>query len=118
MQEFSSHPAAIKAREWRAKNPSRAALIARRKNLKHKYGLSLDGYDSLLAEQDRCCAICGIHEEQTPWPHKLVIDHCHHTKEVRGLLCSSCNRGIGLLQDSPKLLLNAADYLAERTKVK
>ena len=33
------------------------------------------------------------------------------TGKVRGLLCHSCNRGIGLLQDSPVVTSNATTYL-------
>jgi len=43
----------------------------------------------------------------------LVVDHCHSTGKVRGLLCSNCNRGIGMLQERVDILQNAIDYLKE-----
>lgn len=49
------------------------------------------------------CAICGLPEK--------AIDHNHATGEVRGLLCGSCNTGLGFFRDSPKLLRKAAEYL-------
>ena len=41
----------------------------------------------------------------------LAIDHNHSTGQIRGLLCSLCNFGIGYLKDSPDLLRKAAQYL-------
>jgi len=78
------------------------------KRCKHmwtKYGINSAEYDLMLAEQGSLCAIC---EKVMESPN---IDHCHETGKVRGLLCGPCNRGIGLLQDEPKLLRSAALYL-------
>ena len=43
---------------------------------------------------------------------KLELDHDHRTGEHRGWTCGSCNRGIGLLQDSLEGVLLAAAYLS------
>jgi hypothetical protein len=51
------------------------------------------------------CVICG--RDTT----NLHADHDHQTGQERGLLCSSCNRGLGLFQDQPELLRKAAVYL-------
>jgi hypothetical protein len=50
------------------------------------------------------CIICGSDE-------KLVVDHCHKTGEVRGMLCNHCNRGLGHFRDDPMLLEFAQVYL-------
>lgn len=42
---------------------------------------------------------------------KLVVDHCHDTGKIRGLLCHNCNRALGLLKDSVHTLESAIDYL-------
>ena len=76
-------------------------------NLKSKYNLSLKDYERLLSKQNNECFLC----KKLPMDKKLVVDHCHKTGKIRGLLCSSCNRGLGLLQDSPKILLKAYNYL-------
>lgn len=41
----------------------------------------------------------------------MAVDHDHATNRVRGILCSNCNRGIGLLGDSPEIINKAIDYL-------
>lgn len=50
------------------------------------------------------CSICGDIEN-------LVVDHCHATKLIRGVLCRNCNAGIGLLKDDAAMLRKAIDYL-------
>lgn len=53
-------------------------------------------YTNLLQKQNNCCAICKRHKSEFKRP--LFVDHCHVTKAVRGLLCRSCNLGIGFLE--------------------
>lgn len=43
----------------------------------------------------------------------LSVDHCHSRTHIRGLLCTDCNKGIGLLKDNPLLLRAAARYIAK-----
>ena len=59
----------------------------------------------LEVEQDGRCAICGTGEI------RLVIDHDHHTGLIRGLLCNSCNVGLGLFKEHPMILTRAMQYL-------
>ena len=102
-------------REWRRLNPKsyteEEKAVKREKSLQHRYKITGDEYEYLLAQQGGFCAICGI--EHTETPKRLAVDHNHNTGKVRGLLCSNCNRAIGLLQDNPGLLRKAADYLEE-----
>jgi Recombination endonuclease VII len=78
-----------------------------------KYGITLDEYNSLLEKQGGKCAICGITREECKDKRALPVDHNHETGHVRGILCHSCNRAVGLLKDSPTNLIQAAVYLIE-----
>src|SRR5690606_456504 len=66
-------------------------------------------YNLLLEKQQHKCGICGTHEKDLP--KALCVDHDHVTGEVRGLLCTRCNRALGFLQDSFSTVQKAADYL-------
>lgn len=79
-------------------------------NLKTNYGLSLEDYEDMLDQCNNSCEICGKHADTERFG-KLAVDHDHSTGEVRGLLCSSCNRGIGFLKDDPEVLRKAIEYL-------
>jgi hypothetical protein len=72
-----------------------------------RYNLSPAAFTALWTMQEACCAICHAPFEGTAYR----IDHDHTTGEVRGILCVSCNTGIGLLKDSPMVLRHAARYL-------
>ena len=73
-----------------------------------KYGLSVQAYDRLLAQQNGVCAIC-----REPG-RELCVDHCHKTGRVRALLCNGCNSAIGFLRESPLLARAAATYLEQQ----
>ena len=83
-------------------------------DLKKNYGIGLDEFNELSKKQNDCCAICKIHVSEISTKRKktLCVDHCHETLFIRGLLCDSCNRGIGLLKDSKEVLKSAYDYLS------
>jgi len=71
-------------------------------------GVLADDYSAMLYEQDYECAICG---KDTDEVGNLHIDHDHETDRVRGLLCNTCNSGLGKLRDSVDLLEKAIAYL-------
>ena len=85
------------------------------KKLLVNYGLSEQDYENILLQQGYCCAICKIgvkeYSENHPTQNYLVVDHCHKTGKIRGLLCSSCNSGLGLLGDNAESLWVAYLYL-------
>ena len=83
-------------------------MTERERNLIRRYTLTLDGYDELLRGQGGRCAICF---EKPRGDENLCVDHDHETGRIRGLLCHSCNRGIGLLGDNVPRLRAAVSYL-------
>lgn len=76
------------------------------------YGMSNEDYNNMLAKQDGKCGICKCTEDEAilKTSRRFVIDHCHTTETVRGILCSSCNSGIGLLGDDVESVKKALDY--------
>ena len=87
--------------------------------LKRNYGIDYSTVKSLYEQQARKCAICGGEGFKMAEHHKLklVVDHCHATGKVRGLLCHNCNRGLGLFKDSITNLLRAIEYLEGATTI-
>jgi Recombination endonuclease VII len=86
---------------------------AKRRYLKRSYGLTLDQYNEHMRAQEGRCKICKSHYSDQPHG-TLSIDHNHETGQVRGLLCGSCNRALGLFGDDPTLLTKAAAYLLDQ----
>jgi len=76
----------------------------RRKNLKHRYNLTPEQFDSILKKQKNCCAICKTETS-------LCVDHCHNSNKIRGLLCIPCNIMLGQAKDNLTTLKNAIKYL-------
>jgi len=64
---------------------------------------------AMLEEQDHSCAICSVHIEESAT--RFVMDHNHETNQVRGILCSNCNVGLGYFKDEPVRLNQAIKYL-------
>jgi len=90
-------------------------------SLKKQYGITLDVYEAMLLHQKGVCAICGKPETAchhiTKEVRDLAVDHCHKTADIRGLLCSKCNTGLGSFGDSRKMLQAAIRYLDTRTEL-
>lgn len=83
-----------------------------------RYGLSSIDYESMYEAQGGGCAICGREDSGVVNRQLLCVDHDHDTGEVRGLLCDSCNNGLGRFKDSPELLMSALQYLQRHSKGK
>lgn len=84
-------------------------------DMRKQYGLDYEDYLSLFRKQGGACAICRRIEDEGRRT-RLSVDHCHYTKKVRGLLCSSCNLGLGKFRDDPQRIQAAADYLRTHGK--
>lgn len=93
------NPEKVKARNrafalrWAREHPIKVKIRRRKAVLKRKYGLSIEEYRQLLKQQRGRCVICKRKFFST---RRACVDHCHRTKQVRGLLCDQCNRGLVL----------------------
>lgn len=87
-------------------------------NIKRVFGIDKDTWTYLSDLQNGVCALCA---EEDP-KQNLSVDHnhsccgsekaCMHC--IRGLLCSTCNRVLGLLEKKPAVAIRFADYLTQR----
>jgi hypothetical protein len=135
-QKNNPEKVAAKNRQWAADNPERRKEIVRRSTARNKdskaernhewyenqseaekrnrhlikmFGITVEQEQFMLAAQGGVCAICGGPPTSK---HKVFhVDHDHETGIIRGLLCGSCNRALGLFRDSVTILENAAAYL-------
>ena len=81
-------------------------IISLRRHLHAHPELSFEEYNLMLESQGNTCAICK-QESVT----SLCVDHCHKSGDVRGILCSNCNAGLGMFKDDPNILKKAINYL-------
>lgn len=96
--------------KWKGDNGEykKARLKAGRKYLlREKYGITLEQYDDMLNSQGGVCAICS----SPPKRYHLSVDHCHETGDIRGLICRSCNFGLGYFGDTPESIKAVLDYV-------
>lgn len=107
---YQEHEKIISARQKKyfKVNKSRILRDVWIRGLRTKYGLSKESYQNMLDSQGRVCAICGKKDRKRK---RLCVDHDHKTGRIRGLLCSMCNRILGMANDDAKFLKTATDYL-------
>ncbi len=118
-------PSIERVQRWQRENAERLNATRRRRrelpevkrreragHLMRKFGITLEQYEEMLAEQDGGCAICG----RKPGKISLHIDHDHETDRIRGLLCFRCNNALGDFGDNGDWLVAAANYLGPAPK--
>lgn len=100
-----------KVKSYRNKSYHRIPKEKRRDyRLRCLYGVTLAWYHETLAAQGGRCAVCGSADPKSR-TGDFHVDHDHATGAVRGLLCHTCNVGLGSFKDSPAVARSAADYL-------
>ena len=105
-----NRPTSTPSEEFRKQNPDKA----KNSELKRSFGITLPIYEKMLEDQGHVCAICkgketALHKDGGP--RRMPVDHCHDTGKVRGLLCTACNRALGLFKDDIGVLESALEYL-------
>lgn len=80
------------SKKWVSNNSEKRKLYTRNARIR-AYGITPEHYQQMLEEQGNCCAICEKENGRA-----MVIDHCHITGKIRGLLCDGCNLSLGHLE--------------------
>ena len=89
---------------------SPAQVKAKDKYLRANYHITYEQYCALREFQNYCCAICK--KSETVFKCGLAVDHNHKNGQVRGLLCSFCNRKLGRWQDNDEHVRAAGLYVS------
>lgn len=97
--------------DYHKKRYVKVSAAERERHLIKKYGITEADYQGMLDSQNGECAICGRSQDKS-----FDVDHDHETGNVRGLLCTNCNRMIGYAHDDPERLETAAEYLRSSRK--
>lgn len=85
-------------------------------HLRKAYGISTEQYNAMLLKQKGRCFLC---EKTTRELKKnFAVDHNHKTGEVRALLCSLCNTGLGAFKEDISLMEKAINYLKDKSYVR
>jgi hypothetical protein len=124
---YKANPEKFKAYKARARNETveeRDARIQRRRaeapanrriaswkwHIRKTLGATAEQYEQMYTAQSGKCAICGTADPGGKRA-RFSIDHCHDTGVIRGLLCVSCNSGLGYFKDDIPRLEKATEYL-------
>ena len=100
----------------RQRNRNRTKDQIKNEFLKSVYKITLNDFDEMVENQKGVCAICGnpeIAKSRYAGIKRLSVDHNHKTGKVRGLLCGTCNHGLGNFKDDIDLLKKAINYLRQ-----
>ena len=93
----------------------------RKYNLKKKYDITAKDFDNMFTRQNGKCLGCQKTITRNVVKNEnnhACVDHNHETGKVRGLLCDSCNRGLGYLKEDKATLRRLMAYLSYDRKQK
>lgn len=101
----------VNKKKWADRNPEKVKILNRISGYRRLgINISLDDYDIMYKAQNGKCAICENPTGNSK-SYRLHVDHNHVTGQIRKLLCSKCNVGIGLFGEDINLLLKTIEYL-------
>lgn len=115
----------LKQDYYRRKHPevkrhNREGESLRARNLRKRFGISLEQYEAMFRSQNGLCAICKHPERRKGKDGNvlpLCVDHDHETQRIRQLLCGDCNTAIGLMKDDVLRLNAASEYILRHRSV-
>lgn len=91
---------------WHERNRSHVKAKARNNHYARRYGIPHSQVLAMLEKQNSRCAICCNEVTEDT----LVVDHCHDSSRIRGILCNRCNISLAPLE-RPEWLKLAMAYL-------
>lgn len=97
-------------KQWKKENPEKQKAHARKAQLKMKYGITPEKYKELLWLQNGHCIFCDRTPDQERYG-VLCVDHDHKTGKIRGLLCITHNRSLGVFGDNEEGVLKVLAYV-------
>lgn len=117
--EANKEKAKQRALQWRKDHPEKVEKLLkksyeknkekyRENRYKRKFGINMEVYKIKFEKQKGLCEICN-----KPSSLNLAVDHCHKTGKIRDLLCTACNRALGLFKEDKISLLKAIEYLTK-----
>jgi hypothetical protein len=66
---------------------------------KWRYGITQDEFEALIKKQEGLCKLCGNPPSGKSLKSKVLhVDHVHSSGKIRGLLCGTCNRVLGIIE--------------------
>lgn len=77
--------------------------------LRTTWGISLEEYEEVLAQQGGGCVGCG----RPGRTRALHVEHDHKTGYLRAIACARCNSALQKVNDNPQVLLNLAAMLQD-----
>ena len=98
-------PCKTEAQREYARKPDK--INTKDRDLQRLYGITLADFHEMVAKQGGTCKI------NTCTNNATHVDHNHDTGEVRGILCTNCNSGLGMAKDNPVHLRAMAQYLED-----
>lgn len=109
----------VKARQvaYYKKARNNPAFLENEKNVRllKNYGITFQQFYELIGSQNGLCALCKIKlgPEIQNAATAPVVDHCHKTGKVRGILHRKCNSALGIIGDSLDAAKNLIAYLEQ-----
>lgn len=97
---------------YRQENKTKIRKQSRDYILRLRYGITEIEFNQQFEKQGKKCALCDSNKSDKK---NFVVDHCHKTGKIRGILCSYCNRALGMFKDSKDNLIKAIKYI-EKTE--
>lgn len=94
-------------RRWAGLSPEQKLDKTYRSN----YGLTYQEVQDIYDSQDQRCAACK--NKINLGFDQGVVDHCHNSDQIRGILCPPCNKALGFVFDDTERLRGLIRYLEE-----